>query len=125
MGQCRSLASSHRAGVPGRTAMNCFIATVATAGDSVKLPPAKSAWRSRSSISRPPQRARNVFPASGETINALAANTAIAVPPQSVLIFFCGIADKLVDEVRRHRGQSVRATAAKRQAPVLAALAYP
>jgi hypothetical protein len=32
------------------------------------------------------------FPASGETINALAANTAIAVAPQTVLIFFCGIA---------------------------------
>jgi hypothetical protein len=34
----------------------------------------------------------NVFPATGENINALAANTAIAVPPQSVLIFFCGVA---------------------------------
>jgi hypothetical protein len=34
----------------------------------------------------------NVFPASGESINALAANTAIAVAPQTVLIFFCGIA---------------------------------
>jgi hypothetical protein len=34
----------------------------------------------------------NVFPASGASINALAANTAIAVAPQTVLIFFCGIA---------------------------------
>jgi hypothetical protein len=30
-------------------------------------------------------------PSTGETINALAANAAIAVAPQTVLIFFCGI----------------------------------
>jgi hypothetical protein len=34
----------------------------------------------------------NVFPATGETINSLAANTALAVAPSSVLIFFCGVA---------------------------------
>jgi hypothetical protein len=33
----------------------------------------------------------NVFPSTGQTINALAANTAIPVAPQTVLIFFCGI----------------------------------
>ena len=72
------------------TAMNYFIATVATAGDSVKLPPAKVGMEitNQSATATGP----NVFPASGETINALAANTAITVAPQSVLIFFCGIA---------------------------------
>jgi hypothetical protein len=72
------------------TAMNYFIATVATAGDSVKLPPAKVGMEitNQSATATGP----NDFPASGETINALAANTAIAVAPQSILIFFCGIA---------------------------------
>ena len=75
-----------------RRTMNCFIATVATAGDSVKLPPAKVGMEitviNQSATATGP----NVFPATGETINALAANTAIAVAPQTVLIFFCGIA---------------------------------
>jgi hypothetical protein len=74
------------------TAMNCFIATVATAGDSVKLPPAKVGMEitviNQSATATGP----NVFPATGESINALSANTAIAVAPQTVLIFFCGIA---------------------------------
>jgi hypothetical protein len=73
------------------TAMNCFIQTVATAGDSVKLPPAKVGMEitviNQSATATGP----NVFPATGETINALSANTAIAVAPQTVLIFFCGI----------------------------------
>lgn len=74
------------------TAMNCFIATVATAGDSVKLPPAKPGMEitviNQSATATGP----NAFPATGETINALAANTAIAIPPQTTMIFFCGIA---------------------------------
>jgi hypothetical protein len=74
------------------TAMNCFIATVATAGDSVVLPPAMPGMEitviNQSATATGP----NVFPSSGQTINALAANTAIAVAPQTVLIFWCGIA---------------------------------
>jgi hypothetical protein len=61
------------------TAMNCFIATVATADDSVKLPPAKVGMEitviNQSATATGP----NVFPASGESINALAANAAIAM----------------------------------------------
>lgn len=34
----------------------------------------------------------NVFPQSGQTINALAANTATVVPPQTVMIFFRRVA---------------------------------
>jgi hypothetical protein len=73
------------------TAMLNFISTVVTAGDSVILPSAVPGSVitviNQSSTATGP----NVFPQSGQTINALAANTAIAVPPQSVLIFFCGI----------------------------------
>jgi hypothetical protein len=74
------------------TAMNCFIQTVVTAGDSVILPSAAPGMEitviNQSATATGP----NVFPATGQSINALAANTAIAVAPQSVLIFFCGIA---------------------------------
>jgi hypothetical protein len=70
--------------------MQNFIATVATAGDSVILPPAKAGMQieviNKSATAGGP----NVFPAVGETINALAANTAIAVPAQTIMLFFSG-----------------------------------
>jgi hypothetical protein len=74
------------------TAMNCFVSTVATAGDSLLLPPAKSGMEITVINQTATATGPNVFPATGESINALAANTAIAVAPQTVLIFFCGIA---------------------------------
>jgi hypothetical protein len=85
------------------TAMNCFIATVATAGDSVKLPPSKPGMEitviNQSATATGP----NVFPATDETINALAANTAIAVPPQTVMIFFLRDKRGMVDKIGRSR----------------------
>jgi hypothetical protein len=73
-------------------AMACFIATVAVAGDSVVLPHAQPGMEisviNQSATATGP----NVFPATGETINALSANTAIAVGPQSILMFYCGVA---------------------------------
>jgi hypothetical protein len=73
------------------TGMLNFVSTVVTAGDSLLLPSAVPGMEvtviNQSSTATGP----NVFPQSGQTINALAANTAIAVPPQSVMIFFCGI----------------------------------
>lgn len=78
-------------GVP-LTAMACFIATVGSAGDSLLLPAAVpgmelSVINQSSTVTGP-----NVFPQPGQTINALSANTAIAVAPQTVLMFYCGIA---------------------------------
>jgi hypothetical protein len=74
------------------TSMLNFIQTVTTAGDSLLLPAAVPGLEitviNQSATATGP----NVFPQSGQTINALAANTAIAVPPQSVMIFFCGVA---------------------------------
>lgn len=74
------------------TAMACFIATVATAGDSLLLPLAVPGMEisvvNQSATATGP----NVFPQTGQTVNALAANTAIAVPPQSIMMFYCGVA---------------------------------
>lgn len=73
------------------TAMLCFVATVATAGDSLLLPAAVPGLEITVINESATATGPNVFPQSGQTINALAANTAIAVPPQTVMILYCGI----------------------------------
>src|SRR6266568_1552880 len=58
------------------TGMN-VVSTVATAGDSVRLPPAKPGMAI--TVKNSSGTSMNVFPATGEAINALGANAAYAV----------------------------------------------
>lgn len=63
--------------------------TVATAADSVKLPKAKAGmFRVAKNTSA---NSMNVYPATGEAINALGANAAYAVATVKAVIFFCPV----------------------------------
>lgn len=64
------------------------VVTVATAADSVKLPAAKSGMQI-SVKNAAAANSMNVFPATGEVINALAANAAYAVAATKVVVFIC------------------------------------
>jgi hypothetical protein len=59
------------------TAMNCFLSTVATGGDSVLLPPAQPGMQV--TVINQTATSANVFPQVGSQINALGANNAFAV----------------------------------------------
>lgn len=63
---------------------------VATAGDSAQLPLAK-AGRMRIVINADSADAMNVFPQTGEFINALSVDTAFSVAANKVAIFFCAV----------------------------------
>ena len=67
-------------------AQQCRVTTVATTGDSVKLPP--SVAGSVVFVYNSGANSMNVFPATGETINALAANTALAVAAAGGTTFY-------------------------------------
>lgn len=67
------------------------ITTVAASGDSVKLP-AATAGHSVVVINAAAANPMDCFPASGEAINALAANTALSIVANKTVIFFCAIA---------------------------------
>jgi hypothetical protein len=66
------------------------VTTVATAADSVKLP-AATAGLSITVINAAAANAMNVFPATGEAINALSANTALSVVANKTITFFCAV----------------------------------
>lgn len=66
------------------------VTTVATAADSVRLPAARAGMRIVV-INAAAANAMNVFPATGETINALSANTALSVVANKGAIFVCGV----------------------------------
>lgn len=73
------------------------VTTVATAGDSLKLPVTTSAPGTPSGgglmvivINGAAANSLNVFPQTGDTINALAANATYAIPANKTVIFFCG-----------------------------------
>jgi hypothetical protein len=66
------------------------VTTVATTGDSVKLP-AALAGESVVVINAASSNALNCFPASGDAINALSANTAISIAANSKLTFVCAV----------------------------------
>lgn len=66
------------------------ITTVATAGDSVKLPQAL-AGRQVVVINAAASNAMDNFPASGDAINALAADTAISIVANTTVMFFCAV----------------------------------
>jgi hypothetical protein len=77
-------------GQGGATLLNaeqCRVTTVATTGDSVKLPP--SVAGGSIVVINSGANSMNVFPATGETINALAANTALAIAAVGINIFYC------------------------------------
>lgn len=64
----------------------CFVSTVASANDSVKLPTPAAGMRVV--VHNDGANSLNVFPASGHTINALSANTAIAIASTASLEFW-------------------------------------
>lgn len=64
--------------------------TVASANDSAQLPPAK-AGRCRIVINAAAANALAVFPATGEAINAIAADSAFSVAANKTAIFFCAV----------------------------------
>jgi hypothetical protein len=66
------------------------VTTVAVAGDSVKLP-AATAGSSVVVINAAAANAMDCFPATGEIINALSANTALSIIANKTVIFFCAV----------------------------------
>lgn len=66
------------------------VTTVATAGDSVKLP-AAIAGKSIVVINAAVSNAMDCFPDTGEIINALSANAALSIDAGSVVQFFCAV----------------------------------
>jgi hypothetical protein len=70
-------------------AVNRFT-TVATGGDSAQLPFAK-AGRMRVVINAAAANSMNVFPQTGEIIDAAAANAARAVAANKTCVFFCAV----------------------------------
>lgn len=67
------------------------VTTVASAGDSVKLP-AGLPGMLITVTNADPTNSMDVFPASGETINELSADTALALTHGKTATFFCAIA---------------------------------
>jgi hypothetical protein len=74
----------------GLTAMINRVTTVATIGDSVKLP--ASAVGLVLIVSNAGANPMDVFPSSGDAINALAANTAIRINAGTTVAFYCSVA---------------------------------
>jgi hypothetical protein len=72
------------------TAMINRVTTVANLGDSVKLP--ASAAGLVLVVSNAGANAMDVFPASGDAINALAANAAIRINANTTVSFYCSVA---------------------------------
>lgn len=67
------------------------VTTVAVSGDSVKLPAAVAGMQVVV-INAAASNAMDCFPASGEVINALSADTALSIIADSTVIFFCAVA---------------------------------
>lgn len=67
----------------------CRITTCATNGDSVKLP-AAVAGLTRTVINRGAAYA-NIFPQTGENIDALSANVAVSCPAGATIVFSCAV----------------------------------
>lgn len=73
------------------TAMYNRVITVGTAADSVVLPPSKAGMEI-TVTNAAALNSMNVFPATGEAINALAVNTAFAVAAGKTATFYCATA---------------------------------
>lgn len=83
-----ALAGGAQAGTPLREGIN-RVTTVATAADSVQLPSSQDVTgEDLVVINAAAANSMNVFPATGERINALAANAAFAMVANRSAIFF-------------------------------------
>lgn len=81
-------------GQPGATPITTQIArftTVANAGDSAILP-ASTPGLELTVINAAAVNSMNVFPATGDKINALSANSAFAIAATKVVTFYCTVA---------------------------------
>lgn len=67
------------------------VTTVGTAADSVKLPPALPGLE-QFVVNAAAANSMNVFPSTGDAINALAANAAFAMAANTRAVFFCAVA---------------------------------
>jgi hypothetical protein len=79
------------------TAQNCFLATVAVIGDSVKLPPAQAGMEI--TIINQAALAAATFPSGTDTINGGGAGASVALPTGNagatpVVIFYCAVDGK-------------------------------
>ena len=83
-----ALAGGGQAGATPITAMNARVTTVGTAADSVGLPPSKAGLILYVTNAHATN-SMNVFPASGDAINALSANAAFAVAATKTCGFIC------------------------------------
>lgn len=68
------------------------VTTVATAADSVKLPPAVPGQWPIVVVNAAAANSMNVFPSTGDAVNALSANAAFAMAANKTAIFFCAVA---------------------------------
>jgi molybdopterin synthase catalytic subunit len=84
-------ASSDQAGAVALTTGINRVTTVGSAGDSVRLP-AATAGKIVVVINAAAANSMDVFPATGEVINALAANTALACAANKTQIYICAVA---------------------------------
>jgi hypothetical protein len=85
-----ALAGGGQAGATALPGQINRVTTVATAADSAQLPAsAAGVWLVCINTTA---NSMNVFPAAGDAINALAANTALAVAAGKTTIFFCAAA---------------------------------
>jgi hypothetical protein len=84
-----ALAGGGQTGATALTASFNRVTTVATAGDSVLLPAAKPGMQV--TVKNTSANSMNVFPATGDAINALSANAAYAVATVKTATFFCAV----------------------------------
>lgn len=82
--------SSDQAGAVQLAYRNSRVTTVGTAGDSVKMPAAK-AGMSMTVINAAAANSMDVFPASGEVINALSADAALALAANKAMLYSCAV----------------------------------
>lgn len=90
-GAVTALAGGGQSAATNITAVVTRVATVATAGDSLTLPKATVGQRYKIANAAAAN-SMNVFPLSGDTINALSANTAIAMAAAKSAEFICIVA---------------------------------
>lgn len=86
-----AFAGGGQASATALTSMVNRVTVVATAGDSVKLP-AATAGLSLTVINADAADSMNVFPNTGDAINALSANAAYAVAANKTATFYCAVA---------------------------------
>lgn len=87
-----ALASGGQTGATALTYGFNRVTTVATIGDSVKLPVSAAGNIVVVKISGGAAAAADIFPFLGDAINGLAANTAVRVSPGSQVVFVCDVA---------------------------------